>query len=249
MENRLKERLTGAAILVALVVMLVPEMFHGQRGEVAPTAGSSGEGPPERSITIDLSNGATRAGPLQSTPASGSAAYQPIPLPRSEQPAAPKIIAPPGAGSANRPAPTPPVSASPVTEPPVTAAPAAAAPASVWADTEEHAAAAPQADAPPAPKALAPAPAANSHSSTAVPSHAAAPGGWSVQLGLFANRDNAERLMRSAQAMGFAVRVSNADAKGRYRVYASGMADRVAAEAYAQRLKEQGLSAAVVTAP
>ena len=131
---------------------------------------------------------------------------------------------------------------------PVTAA-QATAPASAWADTEEHAAAASQADAPPAPKALAPAPAANSHSSTAVPSHAAAQGGWSVQLGLFANRDNAERLMRSAQAKGFAVRVSNADAKGRYRVYASGMADRVAAEAYAQRLKEQGLSAAVVTAP
>ena len=248
MENRLKERLTGAAILVALVVMLVPEMFHGQRGEVAPTAGSSGEGPPERSITIDLSNGATRSGPLQSTPASGGAVYQPIPLPRSEQPAAPKIITPPGTGSANRPASTPPMSASPVTEPPVTAA-QPTAPASAWADTEQHAAAAPQADAPPAPKALAPAPAANSHSSTAVPSHAAAQGGWSVQLGLFANRDNAERLMRSAQAKGFAVRVSNADAKGRYRVYASGMADRVAAEAYAQRLKEQGLSAAVVTAP
>ena len=35
METRLKQRLTGAAILVALVVMLVPEMFHGQRGDRA----------------------------------------------------------------------------------------------------------------------------------------------------------------------------------------------------------------------
>src|ERR1700728_3995003 len=70
MENRLKQRLTGAAILVALIVMLVPEMFHGQRGDVAAPAGSSGEGPPVRSYTIDLSNGPTRSGPLQSTPAS-----------------------------------------------------------------------------------------------------------------------------------------------------------------------------------
>ena len=56
MENRLKERLTGAAILVALVVMLVPEMFHGQRGDIAASPGSSGDGPPVRSYTIDLSN-------------------------------------------------------------------------------------------------------------------------------------------------------------------------------------------------
>ena len=54
MENRLKERLTGAAILVALIVLLVPEMFHGQRRDVAGNAGSSGEGPPMRSYTIDL---------------------------------------------------------------------------------------------------------------------------------------------------------------------------------------------------
>src|SRR5579863_9947965 len=76
MENRLKQRLTGAAILVALIVMLVPEMFHGQRGNVAAVAGSSGEGPPVRSYTIDLSNSSTRTGPLQSTPvgaASGAA--------------------------------------------------------------------------------------------------------------------------------------------------------------------------------
>ena len=83
MENRLKERLTGAAILVALIVMLVPEMFHGQRGNVAAVAGSSGEGPPVRSYTIDLSNGATRAGPLQSTPVSGGNDEQPASAPAS----------------------------------------------------------------------------------------------------------------------------------------------------------------------
>src|SRR5579863_2939678 len=94
MENRLKQRLTGAAILVALIVMLVPEMFHGQRGNVAAVSGSSGEGPPVRSYTIDLSNSPTRTGPLQSTPtgAAGSGAgagsgndEQPPSTPHSEQ--------------------------------------------------------------------------------------------------------------------------------------------------------------------
>ena len=70
-----------------------------------------------------------------------------------------------------------------------------------------------------------------------------------MQLGLFAKRDNAERLVHSAQAKGFAVSVSAADAKGLYRVYAGGMADRSAAEAYSQRLKDQGLPAAVIASP
>jgi cell division protein FtsN len=70
-----------------------------------------------------------------------------------------------------------------------------------------------------------------------------------VQLGLFAKRENAERLAHSAQAKGFAVSVSSADARGRYRVYASGMSDRGAAEAYSHRLKDQGLPAAVIAAP
>src|SRR5580700_10194709 len=84
MENRLKERLTGAAILVALIVLLVPEMFHGQRSEVPASAGSSGEGPPLRSYTIDLSNGAARTAPLQSTAvavASGADEHSPEPAP------------------------------------------------------------------------------------------------------------------------------------------------------------------------
>src|ERR1035441_1542875 len=73
MENRLKERLTGAAILVALVVMLVPEMFHGQRGDGAASPGSSGDGPPVRSYTIDLSNSPASTAPLQSTPVNAGA--------------------------------------------------------------------------------------------------------------------------------------------------------------------------------
>jgi DedD protein len=221
MENRLKERLTGAAILVALVVMLVPEMFHGQRGDVAAVASSSGEGPPVRSYTIDLSNSPTRTGPLQSTAVSSS-----------------------GASDAAKPTAAPqPEQSSALTSAPADAAATASRPA--------EPAAAPAKPAIAAPRAETAAVAASSGSShpTPVPSHNASQGGWAVQLGLFAKRDNAERLVHSAQAKGFTVSVANADAKGLYRVFASGMVDRAAAEAYAQRLKDHGLPAAVIAAP
>jgi DedD protein len=212
METRLKERLTGAAILVALVVMLVPEMFHGQRGDIAASSGSSGDGPPVRSYTIDLSNTPSGSAPLQSTPASDD---KPTAAP---QPVTPPVSTP----AAASPAPAPPPLAAP------TAAPAAAANA-------------PVAKAPPA------APGANTRPVAAA--HNPVGGGWAVQLGLFAKRDNAERLVHSAQGKGFEVGVSAADARGLYRVYAGGMADRAAAESYAQRLKDQGLPAAVIAAP
>jgi DedD protein len=247
MENRLKERLTGAAILVALIVMLVPEMFHGQRGDVAAIAGSSGEGPPVRSYTIDLSNSPTRTGPLQSTPAgggSGAAAAtggssgnddQPAGAPRSEQSTAPSAQAMQGTAGSSQPAPQ--ASSEPVTATPATPAQATTVPATTTPATAT-------------PKVTSTAASGNSHQSPpAPPSHSAPAAGWVVQLGLFAKRDNAERLAHSAQGQGFTVSVSNADAKGLYRVYAGGMSERSAAEAYAQRLKDHGMPAAVVASP
>jgi cell division septation protein DedD len=204
MENRLKERLTGAAILVALIVLLVPEMFHGQRSDVAASAGSSGEGPPVRSYTIDLSNGPARTAPLQSTPATsasnaaGEATAQPAPPAQPAQPAQP-------------------------------ATPAMHA---THADTALS-------------EAAKPSPTASAPGNAAASAHAGA-AGWSVQLGLFAQRDNAERLMHSAQTKGFAVNVSDRDAKGLYHVHAAGLADRAAAQALQQRLRDQGFAAAVV---
>jgi DedD protein len=222
METRLKERLTGAAILVALVVMLVPEMFHGQRGDIAATSGSSGDGPPVRSYTIDLSNSPSGTAPLQSTPATTG-----------------------NAGSDDKP-----VAAPPPATPPVNMA-AAASPAPVPAAVAAATAAPTPAPAAPANAAVAKAQPAAPASNTrpAAAAHNPASGGWAVQLGLFAKRDNAERLVHSAQAKGFEVSVSAADARGLYRVYAGGIADRAAAESYAQRLKDQGLPAAVIAAP
>jgi DedD protein len=52
MENRLKERLTGAAILVALIVLIVPEIFEGRR---SGTSASPPSAAVARSYTINLS--------------------------------------------------------------------------------------------------------------------------------------------------------------------------------------------------
>lgn len=200
MESRLKERLTGAAILVALIVLLVPEMFRGQRGDVATNA-SSGEGPPVRSYTIDLSNGPDRTAPLQSTPPAASAA----PDTSAATDTAPAVAA--------------------VTVPAPEIAPAPAAKPSVAPSTA------------PTPITKAPSPSAPAHT---------AGGTWSVQLGLFAQHDNAERLVHSAQSKGFAVVVSERDAKGLYHVEVENLSDRAAAQAMQSRLHEQGLPAAVV---
>jgi DedD protein len=268
MENRLKQRLTGAAILVALIVMLVPEMFHGQRGNVAATAGSSGEGPPVRSYTIDLSNSPTRTGPLQSTPmgaGSGAAGAgsgsddAPASTQRSAQPTAASAPATQDTTAVSRPA--VPASSAPVTTAPTMPAPAPTVPASAAPVTPAPVTPKPVVRTPvtPAPASVAsvtatPKPAAPSASerrqtAAATSTRSASAAGWQVQLGLFAKRDNAERLANSAQAQGFPVSISSADAKGLYRVYAGGMNERSAAEAYAARLKDHGLPAAVVASP
>jgi DedD protein len=52
---RAKERLTGAVILVALVVLVVPELLSGRARRAAQPAATAGE-PPLRSLTVDLSD-------------------------------------------------------------------------------------------------------------------------------------------------------------------------------------------------
>ena len=200
MESRLKERLTGAAILVALIVLLVPEMFHGQRGDVAATA-SSGEGPPVRSYTIDLSNGPARTAPLQSTPATPTSGAAPDNATESSPPPAAPIAAP-------------------------TPAPGGAAARSSTSAASK------------APPSTAPmAPASGSHTGN---------GAWSVQLGIFAQHENAEKLMHSAQVKGFAASISERDAKGLYHVQVGNLGDHAAAQTLQGRLHDQGFAAALV---
>lgn len=74
----MKERLTGAIILVALIVLLVPELLTGPIKSAPRAVASSSEEPPLRSYTIDLAEDAhargTAAQPQSAEPLSPSPA-------------------------------------------------------------------------------------------------------------------------------------------------------------------------------
>jgi cell division septation protein DedD len=79
-QEHLKIRLTGAIILVIVVVMLVPEMFRGRPRGDAAHGGSMGNELPLRSYTIDLRHG--------SAPQGGAAVSIPGPVAPAVAPAA-----------------------------------------------------------------------------------------------------------------------------------------------------------------
>jgi cell division septation protein DedD len=107
-----KERLTGAAILVALIVLLVPELLRGPVRPVAPPVAASDEAPPLRSYTIKLGEDAHAHG--ASSPAANGP-QQPAPLPASiDTTPAPAETAP---APAAEPAPAKPAPAKPAAVP------------------------------------------------------------------------------------------------------------------------------------
>jgi DedD protein len=228
MEDRIKQRLTGAAIVVALLVLLVPEMFRGRPPATPPVASGGAGGPPVRSYTIELRDRAAGSG----GPGAASAPMtsdQPALAASPEQPPAATTGAPaavPGAGAATAgQAPTAAPGAAPGAAPDAAAPPAAAVPAT-------------------------PAPAAAS-APQAAPVAPAAGGGpadverYQVQLGLFASRANAERLAAKVARQGVKVRVSGPDARNLYRVHTPTYGTRDEAQAIQQKLRELGLTAAL----
>ncbi|MGH8144658.1 MAG: SPOR domain-containing protein [Steroidobacteraceae bacterium] len=218
MESRLKERLTGAAILVALIVLVVPEMFHGPRSAGPAGATAAAQGPPVHSYTIDLTASTATA---HSTPQSAAPS------------AAQGSAAGPQSGAV-----------SPATGP-AASEPGSATPAALSASTAPKALDSPAGAAAAASTAAPQAPAAVSES-RAVHGHAATPAGWSVQLGLFAKNANAQRLTLKARAKGFPIRISRTEPKGLYRVWIAGLADRSAAEQMSRKLHAAGLPAAII---
>jgi DedD protein len=213
-----KERLTGAIILVALIVLLVPELLTGpiRSAPRAAAEASSAEEPPLRSYTIHLSEDAHAHG---ASPAA-SGPEQPAPLPAASAPNGTPDPAPA----------TPQASAADQTEPPVQPAPLAVPPPAPAAARKPASAARHVATAPPA--------------ST---SGAGDADGFYVQLGSFASRANAERLAQQVRERGFQVSVSQG-ASGRhlYRVRVGPAHDHPAAEQLAQKLRASGHSGTVV---
>ena len=228
MEQRLKERLTGAAILVALIVLIVPELFHGHLSERAGRAASSGEGPPMRSYLIDL--GGNHSAPLELGGASTPAAA-PSPAPSVPNASAGSAAPPSSAASSAAAVPARSRETAPV---------ATASPAPSRAGVSAHHVTVPALPA----ASISPAKGA-AHNSSSTP-HAQRDADWSVQLGLYAKRVNAEHMVHVAHAKGFSASLAKPDAKGRYRVRVAGLATRSAALTLAARLRAAGLPAAAV---
>lgn len=206
-DARVKERLTGAVILVALLVLLVPELLSGPGTAAGTTNPSSADGQQMRSYTIDLAD---------DTVARRSAAASPL-----------------------APAPTP------VVPLPSAASPANAAPADVPVVADAHPEAAPTPSVPP-PRAATPPPESRATSTRA------SGGGWAVQVGSFASRENAERLARELKGKGFESHVSESSGssgKRLWRVRVGPEPDRASAAALGARLRSTGQSGSVVPMP
>lgn len=92
-ERHVKERLVGAAVLVAAAVILIPEMLSGppreQRDQPVAEAAQGGE-PPLKTYTIDLSQSpAAKDAATPESAAPPTVIQAPAPPPESIEPAAP----------------------------------------------------------------------------------------------------------------------------------------------------------------
>ena len=193
MEQRLKERLAGAAVLIVAALVFVPMLIDGVR---KPAAIAETNIPPKPATEFD-----SRLVPLPDPDEIVPQAPEPEPeeMVVADLPAAPV---------AQEPAPQ---AAPPVAEPPAEVAPAppvAEAPA-------EPAPAPPVAEAP-----AEPAPAPPVAESPPKPAPAKVVAGWAVQTGVFAARANAEKMNAKLQGAGYPSYIEKIDRKGQalYRV-------------------------------
>jgi DedD protein len=217
-----KERLTGAIILVALIVLWVPELLTGPIRSAPRAAALTPAGePPLRSYTINLTDDA-HARPAAAHP---SGPEPPAPLAAAAPPEGAAEQSPP---AALPPTPAQDLRAEPAPAPaqPPSAAPPTAAPGAASTAGAMRAAAAP---------------------ATSGARAMGVAGAWMVQLGSFASRSNAEHLARQVRAQGFQASVSQGTSGRRlYRVRVGPAHDRTAATQLAQKLRASGHSGELV---
>ncbi|MFT3904913.1 MAG: SPOR domain-containing protein [Steroidobacteraceae bacterium] len=269
MEDKLKQRLTGAAILIAIVVLVVPELFRGQARNDTPQKNTQTTALPQRSVTIQLqdapSNPSAESGGASSGNVGMAVAAEQHPAPEAaaaaEQQdeatsaaAAAATAAAAEAARAQNPAALPADTAAvaPTTQAPEDSARSTAAAqssgAAKAAATAQPGAARSGAARPEAPKPEPVArPAASSAAST--PSNSTGRSGWSVQLGVFSQRENAERLRKQASGKGMTVEISGPDQRGLYRVRSEIQSDRAAAQRWQQRAQGLGFAGALTQQP
>jgi DedD protein len=230
MDRRVKERLVGASILVALVVLIVPELLSGpKRAVIAPQATPAGSDQPMRTVTVDLATSKATAD-SEAAAASAAAATAAAATAAASSAIAPSSGTSPGA-SVDRPAHD--------TVPHDTAAGGAGASSTPSPGTS------PAALPPAAPPV---APPGGALESGASPLKSALHHGWEAQVGSFAARENAEKLERQLRAQGFSpvISATGVGRSLRYRVRLGPMADRGAAQKLITQLNSAGHTATLV---
>ena len=229
MEARVKERLTGAVVLVAIVVIVVPELLSGPKHRVPPPAGS-------HTVKIDL-NGPHRLTPAAPAAAAAETGVAAVPAdgvaPRAGGEVVPAEAAPP-----------------PATEPETVADIPAPPPEteSVPGDPEPPAAAR-KGTVP-----VVPAPAPRSAAAAVPPPPSSTPvavAGWVVQLGSFASRENAQKLVTELQHKGYSAFIAEyrGHDKVLFRVRIGPEQDRGRADALRLRLGHDGYNGTVTPHP
>ena len=229
LDTALRNRLTGAVILVLIAVLLLPELLTG-------SGGAAGRSAPDGSATRDAAGA-----PLQTLQIdlSGSA-RAPAGSPSAALPETPEDAEPPP-GPVQLPVPE-------VSQPPAEATPQAPVQESVPAPVPEplQQPARQPARAPVVPEAVPATPAA-------APAAAPAPGAtrYFVQVGTFATRERAEAAQKDLARRGFEVIINETTSGARqfHRVRVGPVADRAAAVALEARLRPLAPDRAIVAVP
>jgi DedD protein len=240
MDRRVKERLIGATILVALIVLIVPELLSGPRPAPVPPL-AAGLPSPTRSVSVNLTTSKAIPEPQSAdaptvSPAAretrgggaGASAVGGAEAPRSASADAPA----PGAAGAG-------ANASASGSGMAGASSPGSAPTVATLKAQESGAPVETAIASP-----------TFARERAVGSDAAGAHGhrvWAVQLGSFASKANAEKLLHQLPGSGFYLASSGSGASLRYRVRMGPLADRGAAERAVTKLKAEGHPATIVT--
>ena len=221
MEDALKARLIGATVLVALAVLLIPELLSGRKpSEPAAAPAEAGRGTRTFTIELDGASGTPVVTQVARSPAPTTAPPAlPTPEPEAAQVAGEARVADAGTPTA---APSDGKVTGPQQQPSSSAPVAAPAPR-------------PEADTRPAPEPA---------QARVIPAR----GGWAVQVGAFGSAEAANKLVRQLQAADFAAYVAPVSRSGKtlHRVRVGPVTERAGAEALVPALKARGLPATVV---
>jgi DedD protein len=222
MDQGLKERLIGAAVLVALGVWLIPWVLDGKQEQLEVDASGSGLRLPSPDEPLPIRTQTLRLD-------------EPVAEPRTSEPAVeqePEQVA----------------AVTPV-EPPIVSAEADTRVARAAPEPEPPKPEIAVAPKPAASKPV-PAPPEASKPSTVTAAGPAKKGAWVVQIGSFGEEENAKRQAQRVNTYGYKPDVSSVRANGRsmYRVRVGPYATRAQADATASSLAAHGFVAQVVSA-